>query len=761
MSFARVIGVSAVFSFTANKAISQMTRTEQRFRSLGDSATNARQQINEGFSKLNTLGVIATAAAGTAVKKFADFDKSAMRLQSRLEDGDPALQVFKDRALEVAGATKFTAAEVLQGMEMFKQMGVSGADTLKNMGMMAKFAEAENISLEKAIKMGVTSTKAFGMETDDMSRVLNRMMFVAANSAANVSELYNGIRYIGGVTNFTKSNFVELINILGLFHNNALIGSRSGTVLSNMVNQLSKNASNGRIQIGEYTAMIHKNAEGGLDITQSILNVATAFKKMQETTPKTKRGLEEIQKIANKLFGMRGSRGVGALLNIVEGKDFQKTVKMYKTGEQEVNKTIDTVYKIRSQNIIDAYIRFTSAVDAFAISMVQNFKDPIFSTLERFSAKITGASRVFSLLLSDFSLAGNAARTIQKMVDPTGAFGISAGSVAIMQGVVQGFGAIASIAQMLGRDLMAAYGIVVEITRSFGGAEKDLARIATMVVGGGVLITGFTALKFLIGLTVAPVLRIVWGLGAAVVQAGIWLGKQIALEYSMHRAALAGTAMSGAVAAGAVTAQMLLLKFAAAGAVGYGIYKIVQKIDEVFLNGAMSKFGQKIGDWLSKFESLRGILASMGLISVGGTARGVTAEGTASQTLSTLSAMRDRGMATVGTASGGRVALDRAYATERVRKSLQARGYGEAQIAATLQQLAPALDRFSSPSTKPQQLPAHGGNITIVNQTVLDGKKVAESIAKVQNDQLERTGQKVDRRGAMIGVPTPMKGVRT
>lgn len=134
MSFARVIGVSAVFSFTANKAISQMTRTEQRFRSLGDSANSARQNINEGFSKLNTLGVIATAAAGTAVKKFADFDKSAMRLQSRLEAGDPALQVFKDRALEVAGATKFTAAEVLQGMEMFKQMGISGADTLKTWG---------------------------------------------------------------------------------------------------------------------------------------------------------------------------------------------------------------------------------------------------------------------------------------------------------------------------------------------------------------------------------------------------------------------------------------------------------------------------------------------------------------------------------------------------------------------------------------------------------------------------------------------------
>lgn len=744
MSFARVIGVSAVFSFTANKAISQMTRTEQRFRSLGDSATNARQQINEGFSKLNTLGVIATAAAGTAVKKFADFDKSAMRLQSRLEDGDPALQVFKDRALEVAGATKFTAAEVLQGMEMFKQMGVSGADTLKNMGMMAKFAEAENISLEKAIKMGVTSTKAFGMETDDMSRVLNRMMFVAANSAANVNELYNGIRYIGGVTNFTKSNFAELTNILGLFHNNALIGSRSGTVLSNMVNQLSKNAGQGKIQIGKYTAMIHKNAEGGLDITQSILNVATAFRLMQKDALKSGTGMEEVQKVANKLFGMRGSRGVGALLSIVEGKDFQKTVKMYKTGEQEVNKTIDTVYAIRTQNIMDAYIRFTSAVDAFAIASVKAFKGPIYNSLESFSKKIQNASLVVAYLTQNNENLLKTTAEIKKELDPNNKLGISESSIDTMRGFYGASKATLGVAETLGSSFLWVFDKITDITGVIGLGKKELAAFGGFVAAGGVIATGIMAIKFAVGLLLVPIYKV--GVGLAV-----WGFEILAASFGL----------SGlATAIGLVGMAMKGLKFAAAFYVIYKGWQSIARLFDHFTNGALTKMNDIFGDFLAKFQFLRSTMEAMGLIQMGGTATGPTAQGVGQQKLSTLLNMSQRGVTLQGK-DGQRQAITREVATEQVRKSLQNRKYSEPEIAEALKQLAPQLIRFTAQEDLRWQdlkISSSASVGPVQFHINMDGRKVAEGVAKVQNDQLERTGQKVDRRNAMVGIPTPIKG---
>ena len=165
---------------------------------------------------------------------------------------------MKQRALEVGGATKFTAAEVLTAMERFKQLGVSGQDVLKNIGLVARFAASENISLEKAVRMGVVSTKVFGMETADLSRVMNRMMFVSNNTAATTTRVVQLLTLCEWATKFTKSNFSEIVNMLGLFHNSALFGSRAGTAMTNMINKLSANAKDGKIYIGKYAAQITK-----------------------------------------------------------------------------------------------------------------------------------------------------------------------------------------------------------------------------------------------------------------------------------------------------------------------------------------------------------------------------------------------------------------------------------------------------------------------------------------------------------------------
>ena len=71
-----------------------------------------------------------------------------------------------------------------------------------------------------------------------------------------------------------------------------------------------------------------------------------------------------MQRLADKLFQVRGARGVGALVDFAYGKDRDTLLKLYKTQESQVNKEIDKVYNIRVQNV-DAYIRMTSALDAF------------------------------------------------------------------------------------------------------------------------------------------------------------------------------------------------------------------------------------------------------------------------------------------------------------------------------------------------------------------------------------------------------------
>lgn len=731
MSFARVIGVSAVFTFTANKAISQMTRASRSFDRLNTSAQNTQATLRQGFAGMNTLGVVAAAGIGTAMSKFADFDKAAMQLKSRLDASDPSFETMKQRALEVGGATKFTAAEVLTAMERFKQLGVSGQDVLKNIGLVARFAASENISLEKAVRMGVVSTKVFGMETADLSRVMNRMMFVSNNTAATTTELFNSLRYVSGATKFTKSNFAEIVNLLGLFHNSALFGSRAGTAMTNMINKLSANAKDGKIYIGKYAAQIHKNNEGGLDLTQTMLNVATAFKLLSEDAKKSGKGMETVQRLADKLFGVRGSRGVGALVDYVYGKDRDKLFKLYKTQESQVNKEIDKVYNIRVQNVKDAYIRMTSALDAFAISSMKNFKGPIYKTIEDYTRLLTNAGKVIGLVTGSNEALGWSAQKVVKFLDPKGAFGLSTNTVELVRGFYSGFKNTLDIAVGLGKAVVYVADKLADWSKWLGLGKERLSGIAGMLVAGGVIMTALTALKYSFGLLLAPIGTVTWGIGA-------WAVGLYAANTGVDK-----------FYAGINLANKALRMLGRIG-IYYAIYKAWQMIAVVIdklTNNALTKMNNKMGDFLAKTEWVVNLLKKMGILQETATNSRSGATFAAKQALAPLESMRARGIQTIGNAKGERVALSREEATARVRQSLKNRKYSESEIDSTMKQLLPQLLRFNAKQDMSSTGPAFitGGAGPVKFEFKIGVAEIAKQVATYQNDTKERSGKKTDR----------------
>lgn len=735
MSFARVIGVSAVFTFTANKAISQMTRASRSFDRLNTSAQNTQATLRQGFAGMNTLGVVAAAGIGTAMSKFADFDKAAMQLKSRLDASDPSFETMKQRALEVGGATKFTAAEVLTAMERFKQLGVSGQDVLKNIGLVARFAASENISLEKAVRMGVVSTKVFGMETADLSRVMNRMMFVSNNTAATTTELFNSLRYVSGATKFTKSNFAEIVNLLGLFHNSALFGSRAGTAMTNMINKLSANAKDGKIYIGKYAAQIHKNNEGGLDLTQTMLNVATAFKLLSEDAKKSGKGMETVQRLADKLFGVRGSRGVGALVDYVYGKDRDKLFKLYKTQESQVNKEIDKVYNIRVQNVADAYIRMTSALDAFATSSMKNFKGPIYKTIENYTRLLTNAGKVIGLVTGSNEALGWSAQKVVKFLDPKGAFGLSTNTVELVRGFYSGFKNTLDIAVGLGKAVVYVGDTLAGWSKWLGLGKERLSGIAGMLVAGGVIMTALTALKYSFGLLLAPIGKVTWGIGA-------WVTGLYAANTGVDKF-YAGINLANKALAGLLFLGKLYLIYKA--------WQLIAKAIDYLSGGALTRLINRWGDWFAQVQGVVKFLQRIGVLQETATNVKDTARNTANARLVEMEALRKRGIETFGSRNAKGVVerqrITREAVTGRIRQSLQERGFTSDQIAATLKELVPRLNQFKSQNDMGHLFDtrATGSAGPVKFEFKIGVAEVAKQVAIYQNDTKERSGKKTDR----------------
>ena len=738
MSFARVIGVSAVFTFSANRAINQMTRASRGFDRLNTSAKSTQDTLRQGFAGLTGLGVAATAGIGFAVSKFADFDKAAMQLKSRLDASDPSFETMKQKALEVGGATKFTAAEVLTAMERFKQLGVSGKDVLTNIGMVAKFAASENISLEKAVRMGVVSTKVFGLETSKLSDVMNRMMFVSNNTAANTTELFNALRYVSGATKFTKSNFQEIVNMLGLFHNSALFGSRAGTAMTNMINKLSANAKQGTIQIGDYTAMIHKNKEGGLDLTQTMLNVATAFKRMTEDAKKSGKGMETVQRLADKLFGVRGARGVGALVDFVYGKDRDTLLKLYKTQESQVNKEIDKVYNIRVQNVKDAYIRMTSALDAFAISSMKNFKGPIYKTIENYTRLLTNAGKVVGLVTGSNEALGWSAQKVVKFLDPKGTFGLSTNTVELVRGFYSGFKNTLDIAVGLGKAVVYVGDTLAGWSKWLGLGKERLSGIAGMLVAGGVIMTALTALKYSFGLLLAPIGKVTWGIGA-------WVTGLYAANTGVDKF-YAGINLANKALAGLLFLGKLYLIYKA--------WQLIAKAIDYLSGGALTRLINRWGDWFAQVQGVVKFLQRIGVLQETATNVKDTASNAATQRLAELEALRNRGVTTFGVrgvdGSVQRQNLTREAVTERVRQSLQQRGFNSEQIAMALKELMPRINQFQGKNEFGVQPIIPMAPIQVA--VTVSASEVAKQVAIYQNNTKERNGKKVDRSMQQRGI---------
>ena len=114
MSFARVIGVLPVFTFSANRAINQMTRASRGFDRLNTSAKAHRiPYVRVCWSYWSY--VAATAGIGFAVSGSLRTDKAAMQLKSRLDASDPSFETMKQKALEVGGANQVYCGRSLDG----------------------------------------------------------------------------------------------------------------------------------------------------------------------------------------------------------------------------------------------------------------------------------------------------------------------------------------------------------------------------------------------------------------------------------------------------------------------------------------------------------------------------------------------------------------------------------------------------------------------------------------------------------------------
>lgn len=281
---AHVQGVVAGFK-TAGKAAEDFGS-----RTMGAISKNS-QHINTLSNQVGAFGLAAVAAAGLAVKRFADFDEAMSNVAATGDDARDSIDQLRDAAIDAGARTKFSASEAANAIEEMAKAGVSAADILGGgLDGALDLAAAGNLGVAEAAGIASVALKQFKLDGEDVSHVADLLAAGAGKAMGDVTDLGAALRQAGQVASATGLSIEETTAGLAAFASAGLLGSDAGTSFKAMLQRLTPQSAEAQRKMDELGISAYDaqgqfigleafagNLEGALkDLTPEARNAALA-----------------------------------------------------------------------------------------------------------------------------------------------------------------------------------------------------------------------------------------------------------------------------------------------------------------------------------------------------------------------------------------------------------------------------------------------------------------------------------------------------
>ena len=191
-------------------------------------------------SKTRMLSTAAVAAGTAAVKSFADLEKELSNVEALL--GKKALEgdmdSIKERAIEMAERTKYSASEVAEAMSYMALAGWDAKQIYDGIPGVLALAAAANEDLATTSDIVTDAITAFGLEAKDVDEFVDALAVTMSSSNTSVAQLGEAFKYIGPVAGAAGYSIEDVSLALGLMANAGIKGTQAGTSLRNVVQRL-------------------------------------------------------------------------------------------------------------------------------------------------------------------------------------------------------------------------------------------------------------------------------------------------------------------------------------------------------------------------------------------------------------------------------------------------------------------------------------------------------------------------------------------
>ena len=259
------------------------------------------------------------ALAGT-VTGFADIERN---LRSTLAIAGASNSEFDSLAAsmnELAAATKFTTAELAEASTQLARAGFSTTEIKEALPGIATGAAATGESMENMANVVISSLGGFGLGVTETTSVVDMLVVAANNANTSVTELGDGLKYVGPIANELGFEFSDVAATAGLLANSGIKASQMGTALRGGLTRLASAAAGANAPMGDLSRGTANQAEVLERLGVELTDVNGAMKPLPETILALKGGFDKLEnternQAAKILFGDEAGTAFLSLLN--------------------------------------------------------------------------------------------------------------------------------------------------------------------------------------------------------------------------------------------------------------------------------------------------------------------------------------------------------------------------------------------------------------------------------------------------------------
>ena len=226
-------------------------------RHIGGAIDNTIRKL-VGFARIAALATagIALGFGFTAVRAFADYEQSvanALSVTSLMGDElERANRLLFDFGLDLSTRSNKLPTEIISSAYELYSAGLDTRGVMGAMPGILQFAEGTQVDTGYAGQLGVSASKAWGIDPADMDRIMNAMAAITQVTMLKPGELLTVIGTVGSDAARTNVSLEQLLGTIGVLRNRGIDASRAATGLRTTLNQLAAPSAEAQAQLAKF-----------------------------------------------------------------------------------------------------------------------------------------------------------------------------------------------------------------------------------------------------------------------------------------------------------------------------------------------------------------------------------------------------------------------------------------------------------------------------------------------------------------------------